>query len=95
MLELHELLHGREPDRAFEDWTRILRTACRMLVLRADAADAVTVSATFADHETSLDAADVAACIVEEYGLVVDTTLTAYVSTRISRPRGGEEVHHV
>ncbi|MCC6236121.1 MAG: hypothetical protein IT299_00955 [Dehalococcoidia bacterium] len=90
MLELRELQHRHEPDQAFEDWTRMLRAACRMLVLEADTAHAVTVSATFGDRATSLEALDVAARVVEEYALTADSTLTAYVSTRISRPRDQE-----
>ncbi len=94
MFEIREL-HGQETDRAFQDWARMLRAACRMLVLNAGMADAVRVSATFENYGASLDAADMVTRIVEEYSLSADTTVTTYVSTRISRPRQAEGRHYV
>ncbi len=90
MFELREL-HYRDTDPVFQDWARLVRAACRMLVLNPDVADAVTVAATFVDTETGGNAADVAAELVAEYALIVDGTVGAHVSMRISRSCRGKE----
>lgn len=85
MLEPHQL-HQPDCDLAVVRWSRMVRSACRQLVLEPSTAYAVRVSAVFDDERAAIGAAEVVAGIVAEHALVADVSFGRAVSARIARP---------